>query len=211
MQIFVDSSDHNLWAKYRRAGWAFGATTNPLILQREGKTCTPETYRDMVRAAKDAGLYELQIQATGDLVETGEIIAGLWENIVVKIPLTADGLAAAAHLKKQGARVTMTAAYATHPMIAASALGADYIAPYYGRLLEAGHDGDAIVDAMLRIGAPKVLLASLRNIGQMEALAARGHDTFTISPALCAELGQTAMSDTAAADFEIAALGGRDA
>lgn len=211
MQIFIDSSDHNLWAKYRRAGWAFGATTNPLILQREGKACTPETYRDMVRAANDAGLQELQIQTSGDLLETGKMIAGLWEHIVVKVPLTATGLEAAAQLKKQGARVTMTAAYATHQMIAASALGADYIAPYYGRLLEAGHDGDAIVDAMLRIGGPKVLLASLRNIGQMEALAARGHNTFTISPALCAELGQTAMSDTAAADFEIASLGGQDA
>lgn len=207
MRIFVDSSDHTLWTKYRRAGWAFGATTNPLILQREGKTCTPETYQTMVRAAKDSGLSELQIQATGDLKQTGMVIASLWENIVVKVPLTAAGLTAATFLIEKGARVTMTAAYATHQMIAASALGVDYIAPYYGRLLEAGQDGDTIVDGMLKIGGPRVLLASIRTMAQMEALAARGHDTFTISPDLCAQLGQTEMSDKAADDFEIASKG----
>lgn len=207
MRIFVDSSDPELLVKYSRAGWAFGATTNPLILQREGKACALETYETLVRVAKDAGLTELQIQATGDLKHTGMLIAALWKNVVVKVPLTTDGLEAAAYLIGKGARVTMTAAYATHQMIAANAMGADYIAPYYGRLLEAGHDGDAIVDGMLKIGGPRVLVASLRTIAQMEALATRGHNTFTISPALCAQIGQSDMSDKAAADFETASSG----
>lgn len=211
MRIFIDSSNPELWTTHRRAGWAFGATTNPLILQREGKTCTLETYQKLVQAAKDAGLEELQIQATGpnqeSLIQSGRMIAALWEKVVVKVPLTKDGLVAATRLCADGAKVTMTAAYATHQMIASSALGADYIAPYYGRLLEAGKDADRIVDGMLKIGGPRVLLASIRTISQMESLAARGHDTFTISPELCAQLGQTDMSDKAADDFEIASIG----
>lgn len=208
MRLFVDSSDAGAWAKYRRAGWAYGATTNPLILQREGRHCTSDTYRDLVRGAKNAGLEELQIQVTGEMADeitgSGHLIAGLWENIVVKVPLTPNGLIAATTLKKQGVRITMTAAYATHQMIAANALGADYIAPYYGRLIEAGKDGDKIVDAMLAISGPRVLVASIRTIEQLENLAARGHDTFTMNLDLCARLGQSEMSDRAAADFEMA-------
>lgn len=208
MRLFIDSSDPELWRKYRRAGWAYGATTNPLILRKENKTCSLETYGSLVGHAKEAGLQELQIQATGasvvELVQSGKAIAALWDQVVVKIPLTPNGLEAATELKAFGVRITMTAAYATRQMIAANAMGADYIAPYYGRLLEAGHDGDAIVDAMLAIAGPRVLLASIRTIEQMEALAARGHDTFTLNPELCAQLGQSDMSDKAAADFETA-------
>jgi len=208
MRLFIDSSDPELWRKYRRAGWAYGATTNPLILQKENRACSLETYDSLVHYAKETGLRELQIQATGgpvaQLVKSRKAIAALWDQMVVKVPLTQNGLEAATELKAFGVRITMTAAYATHQMIAANAIGADYIAPYYGRLLEAGHDGDAIVDAMLAIAGPRVLLASIRTVDQMEALAARGHDTFTLNPELCAQLGQSNMSDKAAANFEIA-------
>lgn len=211
MRIFADTSRYELWAKYSRAGWAYGATTNPLILQRDGKACSIDTYREMVRAAQDLGLHELQIQATGALNETGAEIADLWDRIVVKVPLTAAGLVAAAALIKNGARVTLTAAYATHQMVAARAMQASYIAPYYGRMLENGLNADATLDAMLRISGPRVLLASIRNIEQLETLAARGHDTFTLAPDLCDQLGQSDYSDTAAANFETASQGGRDA
>lgn len=208
MRLFIDSSDPELWRKYRRAGWAYGATTNPLILQRDGKGCSLEFYTELVNNAKDAGLEELQIQATGEavaeLVQSGDAIAALWDQVVVKVPLTPSGLEAATMLKARGTRITMTAAYAAHQMIAASAMGAEYIAPYYGRLLEAGEDGDAIVDTMLGIGGPKVLIASIRTIDQLEALAMRGHNTFTLNPELSAQLGQSEMSDTAADEFEIA-------
>lgn len=208
MQLFIDSSKPELWAKYHRAGWAYGATTNPLILRKDGKTCSIHTYKLLVDQAKDAGLEELQIQATGktvtELLSSGTAISGLWDRIVVKMPLTENGLAAATTLKQIGTRITLTAAYATHQMIAANAMGADYIAPYYGRLLEAGKDGGAIVDAMLAIGGPKVLLASIRTMEHLESLAARGHDTFTLNPDLCAQLGQSEMTDQAASDFETA-------
>jgi len=208
MRLFIDSSDPDLWAKYRRAGWAFGATTNPLILQKDRKGCSMDTYAMLVRQASTAGLKELQIQATGEtvaeLVQSGKSIAALWDQVVVKIPMTPIGLAAASALKTQGTKITLTAAYATHQMIAASAMGTDYIAPYYGRLIEAGKDADMIVDAMLAITGPRVLVASIRTIEQLEKLAMRGHDTFTLNPELCVQLGQSKMSDKAAADFETA-------
>jgi transaldolase len=214
MRLFIDSSDPDLWRRYRQIGWAYGATTNPLILKRDGRKCSIKTYRLLVEAAKDVGLQELQIQATGstaeELTRTGEEIAALWPHIVVKVPLTQAGLEAATSLIGQTVRITMTAAYATHQMIAASAMGADYIAPYYGRLKEAGKDADGILQAMLAMrkdaNTPRILVASIRSITQLEILAANGHDTFTLSPEVAEQLAINTMSDNAAADFEKACL-----
>lgn len=214
MRLFIDSSDPRLWENCRRLGWAYGATTNPLILKRDGRKCSIETYRDLVEAAKNTGLQELQIQATGSTVEeltrTGEEIAALWQHVVVKVPLTQAGLEAATNLVGQTTRITMTAAYATDQMIAAIAMGASYIAPYYGRLKEAGKDADAILQTMLAMrsgtDAPRILVASIRSIAQLEMLAASGHDTFTLSPEIAEQLAINPMSDDAAADFEKARL-----
>ena len=92
-------------------------------------------------------------------------------------------------------------------MLAAS-IGAQYVAPYYGRMLDAGIDADARLDAMLGIGNRhnvRVLVASIRSIDQLEVLTARGFDTFTVTPALAAEMGRDAQSEGAAADFMRAA------
>lgn len=218
MRLFVDSSDVVVWERFHRQGWVYGATTNPLILKKDGKTCTYDTYVELVKNAQHVGLKELQIQATGktadELFASGEAIAALTKHIdiVIKVPLTRAGLAAGAQLIANQHRVTMTAAYAAHQMIAATAMGASYIAPYYGRLVEAGKDADGILSVMADIfcsseTAPRILIASIRSIAQLEGLCAQGFDTFTLSPAVAAELGQSEMSDTAASDFETARTG----
>ena len=215
MRIFVDSSDPTNWQRFQRAGWIYGATTNPLILKRDGRNCNLKTYKELVSAAKAVGLNELQIQATGssaaELIQSGTEISALWENIVVKIPLSKQGLEAAHTLIEEDVRITLTAAYAAHQMIAAIALGADYIAPYYGRLLEADKDADSILQKMLNmqldnLNSPRILVASIRSIEQLEQLAACGHDTFTLSPDIAEQLALDAMSDKAAEDFEKARL-----
>ena len=215
MRIFVDSSDPTNWQRFQRAGWIFGATTNPLILKREGRNCNLKTYKELVSAAKAVGLSELQIQATGssaaELIQSGTEIAALWDLIVVKVPLSKQGLEAAHTLIEEDVRITLTAAYAAHQMIAAIALGADYIAPYYGRLLEADKDADQILQNMLNmqldnLNSPRILVASIRSIEQLEQLAACGHNTFSLSPEIAEQLALNAMSDKATEDFEKARL-----
>ena len=84
------------------------------------------------------------------------------------------------------------------------------MAPYYGRLADSGADADAILGAMGRlarenVSAPRVLVASLRSIDQLEQLANMGHTCFTLSPDLAEQFGCSKLSDRAAADFEAAA------
>ncbi|NQU72485.1 MAG: transaldolase [Rhodospirillales bacterium] len=214
MRFFIDSADPGQWERFMKRGWVYGATTNPLILQREGRRCHFETYAQLVGEARALGLHELHIQATGTdagtIEDCGRSIAGLWDRVVVKVALTGAGLDAAARLRRDAIPVTLTAAYAAHQMIPAMTMEAAYIAPYFGRLMEAGEDGFAILERMRTMrdragSSTRTLVASLRNVDQIERLAAAGQDAFTVSPAVAGDLGPSEASDTAAEAFERAA------
>jgi transaldolase len=103
-------------------------------------------------------------------------------------------------------------------VLLAAALGADYIAPYLGRITDLGRDGHAELTRMQRIVesvarpvqagvALRLLVASLRSVEDLARLAAEGLDTFTISPAIAAELFAVEPTLAAADQFELDALG----
>lgn len=212
-RFFIDCADPDLWQSYAKEGWLYGATTNPLILQRGGLPVTLDTANNLASAAQKIGITELQIQSWGEeisqLIENGLAIAALWENITVKIPATKNGFAAAGALKRTGIKVTLTACYTAHQTALAAAMKLDYVAPYYGRMLEAGIDGDARLEGMRKICERqpdlRILVASVRSIAQLETLLNNGLDTFTLSPELCLQIGTDEHSALAAADFETAA------
>lgn len=112
------------------------------------------------------------------------------------------------------ASVTVTGVYAPHQALLAQAVGADYVAPYLGRMADAAAGGmpaaldqvAAMAGAARRSGSGmRVLVASIRSAADMAALAARGCDTFTFSPAVMAEMLDVPATLAAAADFEDAA------
>lgn len=213
-RFFIDSADTKLWQHYRTEGWLHGATTNPLILQRAAMPVTLDTASMLADAAAHAAIAELQIQSwgkeTGSLIENGLAISELWDRITVKIPATKNGLAAASALKREGRKVTLTACYEPHQAALAAAMKLDYVAPYYGRMLEAGLDADALLGSMKQIcdrrPDMRVLVASIRSLSQLEVLLSSGFDTFTLTPELCALIGTSEVSDKAVAEFENAAL-----
>ena len=161
MRLFLDSADVRLWRRYAPLGVLWGVTTNPLILKRDGVPCTLEALGaladEAAAAAAAGGLRELQLQAWGGgadaLLESALRLLDLGAArcpggfiTTVKLPCTADGLAAAAALRRArpGASITVTAVYAAHQALLARAAGADYVAPYLGRM------GDALgADAAL--------------------------------------------------------------
>lgn len=199
------------------SGAFYGVTTNPTLVERAGGSLTRQWCRDACAAARDAGARELQLQAWGDspaaLAACGEWLGaqqlpGL--RVVVKVPLTADGTAAAAALVAQGVPVTLTAAYAPFHAAVASAVGAEYVAPYLGRMNDAGRAGHDSVVAMQSIADTagerlRVLVASVRSVRELGDLCAQGVDTFTLPPAVAAQLFEDPLTLKAAADFDAAA------
>ena len=219
MRLFVDSALPSDWEYFKSLGLLYGATTNPLIFQKQEVNPSMETLLELVDIAEDMGLAELQLQVTGldDPEAASERMMALFEawpeGVVAKVPMTLPGLAAMRLLEDE-VPITLTAGYEAKQAILASTMGLRYIAPYFGRLNEAGQDGTKIVGDMLSIcqkaeqpTPPRVLVASLRSAEQVADLAALGHDTFTIAPAVFHELLSSDLSDQATQAFEAAAAG----
>ncbi len=217
-RILLDTADTSAWARWLPTGLFAGLTTNPTLLKRAGEPCTLANLERLARKAFDGGAGEFQAQAWGGeadaLLETGRALAAVDPRVVVKVPITESGIRAARILRDEMVRLTMTAVYAPHQVLTACALGADYVAPYYGRIGDLGQDADSILADMQDIAATtrideagtRVLVASLRSAADVAKLAALGCDTFTISPVVAAELVADENTATAAGVFEADAL-----
>jgi transaldolase len=212
LRFFADSAEPRVWESLAAQGWLYGATTNPTILEKAGLSSSIETAGALVAAAEALRLRELQVQSWGGdhggLTENGRALAALSDIVTVKIPATPDGFRATAALRAEGCRVTLTACYTVRQCAAAATIGLAYVAPYYGRMIEAGIDADDRLDAMKAVAAGRglrILIASVRSGEQLDALLARGFDTFTLAPAVAETIARDASSDAAAEAFEAAA------
>ncbi|MGI6877394.1 transaldolase family protein [Microbacterium sp. gxy059] len=187
-----------------------GVTTNPTILARGGRTAQdiPALYATW----EEQGAREIFFQATGTTEEALETrareILALGDLAVVKVPATATGFPVASRLAHEGHPVLLTAVYAVPQALAAAAAGIRYIAPYLGRLRDAGHDGLALIRAMQEQcegSATDVLAASIRSPQDLVDLRAAGIPFLTANPAVLRDALVCEASDAAAADFEAAA------
>jgi transaldolase len=221
LRLLLDSADPAAWAEWLPSGLFRGVTTNPTLLRRAGQPCSLEHLALLTARAIDGGVQELHLQAWGsDVLACGRALFALAPGrIWVKLPITRAGAAAARSLIAEGCPVTFTACYEPAQVLLAAALGADYIAPYLGRITDLGRDGHAELIRMQRIveGAAqsaqeglqlRLLVASLRSTEDLARLAAEGLNTFTISPAIAAELFAVEPTLAAAAQFERDAVGG---
>ena len=223
LRLLLDSADPSAWAEWLPTGLFRGVTTNPTLLRRAAQPCSLEQLAELTARALELGVQELHLQAWGsDLLGCGRALAQLApERIWVKLPITRAGASAARSLIAEGCRVTFTACYEPAQVLLAAALGADYIAPYLGRISDLGRDGHTELIRMQRIvaslSAPeapqpqrqplRLLVASLRAPDDLARLAAEGLDTFTISPEIAAALFAVEPTLAAAAQFECDALG----
>jgi transaldolase len=219
MRLYLDTADKTAWAEWMPSGVFCGITTNPLLAVRAGLTYDQIKWQEMVQIAADAGAREFHAQVNGSETDALQFAENLYaygasSNIdcVVKIPLNTWGISLTPKIQALGGKTLMTACYDAKQMITANALGADYIAPYFGRMAEAGLDAMAhmrAIHAMSCNGPCRPLIASLRSAQQMMEIAEIGHDCFTIAPTIAQDLFHNELTEAAAEEFERAAKGER--
>ena len=211
LQLYIDSPDRKIWQHYLAGGYFYGVTTNPKLLYQAGIPNTLENLASLAQAAFDLGAQEIHLQTWGGemeaLLDTGRQLAAVDRRVCVKVPITEAGLLCARQLIEEGARVTLTAVHAAAQMLPVIALGAAYAAPYLGRMNDAGLDGQDEIVAMQQMitqtnSSTRLLVASIRSLSDLAALARRGCDTFTLLPGLIEELLNNPQTLKAAADFE---------
>lgn len=208
-RLYVDSADVDRVSSLLASGVVHGVTTNPTILERGGRTAAeiPELY---ARWAGE-GAREIFFQTWGgdasSLLRNAEGIRALGDRVVVKVPATRDGFAAASALVRDGATVLVTAVYSVAQALVCASVGAQYIAPYLGRMRDAGIDGDAVIARMQEMCAgsdSNVLAASLRSPDDITGLRLAGVPYFTAAPDVIEQMLFHGVSDSSAAEFDAA-------
>jgi transaldolase len=209
MRIFVDSADRQLLREALGYGYVYGVTTNPTLLRRANLRVSE--LAALVQHVLDDGAREVHLQVYGSdqqqmVREAETLLAIAPDQVVIKIPATAAGYAAAAQLTARGIRVTLTAIYTLRQALLAQSIGATYIAVYLGRMRDDGLDPFAIIAQMQSLimaqASPvKILAASIREPAEVEILGALGVGAVTIAPPVLAQLLLSPATERAATTF----------
>lgn len=213
--FYIDSAQRRVVEPLLRSGLVAGVTTNPTLLETAG--VRNDAIPDLVSWATAAGARAVFVQAWGatadELERRGRALRSLGDAVVVKLPVTPAGLQATARLEADGVPVLVTAVYSATQVLPTMAAGASLIAPYLGRMNDAGRDGFAEIEAMQRVvdasgSSLRILVASLRTAADVLRLAEVGVRDFTLAPAVWAELAADPLTDAAVAEFERASRAG---
>lgn len=184
MKLFVDSADLNDIETIASWGVLAGVTTNPTLLNKvEGDP--DDIYRKVCELVDGPVSAEVVADARGDMIDEGRRLAGIHDNIVVKLPMGAEALAATSVLRSEGIRVNMTLVFTAAQALLAAAAGAAIVSPFLGRFDDIGKDGldslREIVEALAMSDyETEVLAASIRNPVHVVEAARMGSDIATI-------------------------------
>ncbi len=184
MRIFIDTA--NLERIREVASWGIldGVTTNPSLVAKEN-TDFETLVKEICRMVDGPISAEVISERANDMVEEAKKLASIHKNIVVKVPMTEEGLKATKELTKHGIKVNMTLIFSAAQALLAAKAGASYVSPFVGRLDDVGQDGMELVGEILNIFDNyafecEVIVASVRHPIHVVQAAEMGADIATI-------------------------------
>lgn len=205
MQFFLDTADVTQITQGLEWGMVDGVTTNPTLIARQGKPYLP-TVREIAQLVPGPVSGEVLATDYDGMLEQGNRLAELGDNMVIKLPLGPDGLRAARHFAEQGVATNVTLCFSAGQALLAAKAGATYISPFVGRLDDLGSEGmgliEEIVDIYGNFGFPtNVLVASVRNPLHVVQSARLGADVATIPFKTLQQLYQHPLTDRGLEQF----------
>jgi transaldolase len=167
MKFFLDTADVNELRKGAALGIIDGVTTNPSLMAKTGRKID-DVVREIVEIIDGPISVEILSTDTEGMISEGKRYAAMHKNIVVKVPLTKEGIQATAALSAQGIRVNVTLCFSPVQALLAAKAGAAYISPFIGRLDDVGTDGMDLIRDIVQIYAnygfkTEILAASIRH------------------------------------------------
>lgn len=192
MQLFLDSTDTAVLKDLAATGLVDGVTTNPSLIAKSRRPML-EVIAEICSLVEGPVSAEVAAtQAKGMLAE-GRKLAGVATNVVVKIPMTREGLVAAAEFAREGIQTNVTLCFSAAQALLAAKAGATYVSPFIGRLDDHGADGMSLITEIRAIYDnydfdTEILAASIRSPAHVTAAALAGADCATIPPGVFTDL-----------------------
>jgi transaldolase len=193
MKFFIDTANLDEIRELAMTGLLDGVTTNPTLIAKSG--------RNMLEVVKEIcdvvpGDVSAEVTATEyqSMVREGQRLAKIAKNVVIKVPLTMEGLKACKTFRQDGIKVNVTLCFSAAQALLAAKAGATYISPFVGRLDDIGHDGMALIADIVAMYKnypaleTEVLVASVRNPGHVVVAAKMGAHVATLPPAVLKQM-----------------------
>ena len=183
MKFFIDTANIDEIREAASIGILDGVTTNPSLLAKE-KTSPTEIYKEICQIVDGPVSAEVLTLETENMVKEGRDLAKIHDNIVVKIPMTMDGLKAVKILNAEKIRTNVTLIFTPLQALMAAKAGASFVSPFIGRLDDIATEGMDIVSQIVQIFAnyaieTETLVASIRHPMHVVHAAQLGADIAT--------------------------------
>ncbi|MDQ7052868.1 MAG: fructose-6-phosphate aldolase [candidate division KSB1 bacterium] len=199
MKLFLDTAHLEDIKRIAAMGLLDGVTTNPTLISREEGKFKDILYNicEVVKGPVNAEVVSLKAD---EMISEGRELAKLHENIVVKIPMTPDGMVATKTLASEGIAVNVTLIFSPSQALLAAKAGAAYVSPFLGRLDDISHVGMELVQQIIAIYdnygiSTEVLAASLRHPMHVVEAALAGADIATLPPKVFDQLFKHPLTD----------------
>ena len=205
MKIFIDSADLAEIKDAASMGVVDGVTTNPSLVAKTGKKLE-RVIAEICEIIDGPISAEVTATDADGIVREGKLLAAIHPNVVVKVPLIAEGIRAVKILSGEGIRTNVTLCFSAPQALLAAKAGASYISPFIGRIDDVGGDGLELIEQLVTIYnnygyETEVLAASIRHPVHLVRCAELGADVATLPHKVILQLLQHPLTDLGLAKF----------
>lgn len=200
MKFFIDTANLDEIREANELGLIDGVTTNPSLVAKEGNVDFNEHIAKICELVKGDVSAEVTALDTEGMLREGRELSKIASNVVIKCPLTLDGLKATRIFREEGTKVNVTLCFSATQALLAAKAGATYISPFIGRLDDIGQDGMQLIRDIVQIYdnygfETEVLAASIRHPMHIVDCALAGADVATIPLKVIQQLAKHPLTD----------------
>ncbi|KAB3534703.1 fructose-6-phosphate aldolase [Alkaliphilus pronyensis] len=184
MLFFIDTANISEIKEIAEWGILDGVTTNPSLIAKEGRDLK-EVIKEITTIVDGPISAEVISLASKEMIEEAKELAEIHKNVIIKIPMTEEGLKACKILTQMGIKTNVTLVFSAAQALLAAKAGATYVSPFLGRLDDIGHEGMGLIREIVTIFAlhnisTKILSASIRHSMHVIEAAKAGSDVATV-------------------------------
>ncbi len=205
MKLFIDSANLTEIRQAWDLGVISGVTTNPTLVAREGRNFR-HVLQEIVSIVDGPISAEVLSLETAGMLNEARSLAALHPNIVIKVPMTADGLKAVKTLRQEGIRTNVTLIFSANQALLAARAGASFVSPFVGRVDDVGQDGIYLVEEIIDIFRQheleaEVIAASIRHPRHVTQAAQAGAHIATIPYSVILQMLKHPLTEAGIARF----------